>query len=87
MIDTEYNVERYIAVYSQTTEELINEYPLTSFDLAAFQAEFNEPDPKYPMLDCYPVKPENLSFIRKYITPEPEWDFDANSYFVEAVLA
>jgi hypothetical protein len=86
MIDTEFKVYRFIAVYSEETEELIDEHPITSFDLPAFQAEFNEPNPKSPMFDCYPITPKNIDFIRKYITPAPEWDFVSKSYFVEAVL-
>jgi hypothetical protein len=33
MIDTEFKVYRFIAVYSEETEELIEEHPITSFDL------------------------------------------------------
>jgi hypothetical protein len=64
MIDKKYKVRRYIA-----------EYELSSFDLARFQVEFNEPNANYPMCDCYLVKPENEGFLRPYLQPTPDWDF------------
>ncbi len=56
MIDTEFNFRRYIAEYSEVTEELIAEHDLSSFDLKLFQVEFGEPNTENPMLDCYPIK-------------------------------
>tara|TARA_B100001989_G_C24528971_1_gene460422 strand:- start:1188 stop:1451 length:264 start_codon:yes stop_codon:yes gene_type:complete len=87
MIDEKYKVRRYIAEYSEETEELMAEYYLSDFDLAAFQKEFYEPDPKNPMFNCYPITADNLSFIRNYIENEPDWDFENKSYSVEAFQA
>jgi hypothetical protein len=84
MIDIEFGVRRYIAEYSEETEELIAEHDLTGFELSQFQREFNEPNNEDPMFDCYPIKLENLSFLKTYINDEPEWNFVKKSYFVEA---
>ncbi len=37
MIDTKYKVRRYIAEFSEKTEELLAEHELTSFDLEITQ--------------------------------------------------
>lgn len=42
MLDKTYNVQRYIAEYSDTTDELLAEYELETFNLKSFQAEFDE---------------------------------------------
>jgi hypothetical protein len=84
MIDTQYSVRRFIAEYSEETEELLAEYELSSFELIEFQAEFNETNPRDPMFDCYSIKKENVEFIKSHIVQEPEWDFVNKSYFVEA---
>ncbi|MFT5677138.1 MAG: hypothetical protein ACI808_003090 [Paraglaciecola sp.] len=84
MIDSKYKVKRYITEFFEETEELIAEYDLGGFDLSKFQKEFNEPNAENPMLDCYPIKSENISFLKKYIDVEPEWNFVNKSYFVEA---
>ena len=86
MIDKKYNIRRYIAVYSEKTEELIEEYDLAKFDLLQFQKEFNEPNPNDPMVDCYQIAHNNVSFLQLYLANEPKWDFDNKSYFVEAHL-
>ena len=84
MIDNIFKVRRYIAVYSEETEELIAEYDLASFDLVKFQTELNEPNSDNPMFDCYPIKEINVKFIESYINNKIEWDFNEKSYFVEA---
>lgn len=84
MIDTKFNVRRYIAEYSEETQELIAEYDLALFELSQFQKEFNEPNGNDPMFDCYPIKLENTRFLKGYIIDEPKWDFVKKSYFVEA---
>jgi len=84
MIDSEYKVKRYITEFSEKTEELLAEYDLNSFELSEFQKEFNETNDKNPMFECYPIKPENVGFLKKYISDSPEWDFSSKSYFVES---
>lgn len=84
MIDTELIVRRYIAEYSNDSEELTAEYELTAFDLSKFQAEFNEPNPRDPMFDCYEITEGNVEFIEKYLGVDVCWDFASKCYFVEA---
>ena len=84
MIDTQFKVRRYITEFSEETEELRAEYELSTFDLPAFQLEFDEPIIEDPMFDCYPVKEKNVAFLKTYLAEEPEWDFVSKSYYVEA---
>lgn len=84
MIDSKYQVRRYITVFSLMTDELSGEYDLSHFDLAKFQAEFNEEDVNDPMFDCYPIYSRHVKFIKAYVEQEPNWDFENNAYFLEA---
>ena len=84
MIDFKYNVRRYIAEYSEETEELIAEHELIDFDLNKFKIEFGEINPEQPMFGCYPISPSNISFLEKYLGNELKWDFQKSSFFVEA---
>ena len=84
MIDTHFKVKRYIAEYSEATDELLGKYDLSSFELEKFQVEFGEPNIENPMFDCYPIKEKNINFLKGYIEKEPKWDFNNKSYFVEA---
>lgn len=86
MKDAKFNVRRYIAEYSEKTEEMTAEYYLADFDLRKFQAEFNEPNPDNPMVDCYPITADNVVFLKPYLATEPDWNFVEKSYFVEAHL-
>jgi hypothetical protein len=56
MIDSEYGVRRYIAEYSQDTEEQLMIYPLAAFDLAVFQKHFGVLDIVNPMFDCHEIQ-------------------------------
>lgn len=84
MIDSEYGVRRYIAEYSQGTEEQLMIYPLTVFDLAVFQKHFGILDTVNPMFDCHEIQQDDVIFLEPYIECMPEWDFINRSYFVEA---
>ena len=84
MIDTEFKVRRYIAEFLEPSGELLAEYDLSSFELKEFQIEFGEWNTENPMFDCYQVNEENVEFLKKYISIEPEWDFSNKSYFVQA---
>ncbi|MBM7424675.1 DUF7683 domain-containing protein [Spongiibacter marinus] len=55
MIDARYNCKRYVAEFSELSEELLAKYDLSSFDLASFQSEFGESDASNPMFDCYQI--------------------------------
>ncbi len=84
MIDTKYKVRRYIAEFSEKTEELLAEHELTSFDLEKFQNMFCVSDLNNPMFDCYQINEANCDFLAGYIDFEPSWDFKNKSYFVES---
>ncbi len=84
MIDTKFKARRFIAEYSEETEELIAEHELSEFDLCKFKAEFGEENPEQPMFGCYEIHEPNISFINKYISQPISWDFNNSSYFVEA---
>lgn len=84
MIDTTFNVKRYISVFDEQTELLVTEYQFSDFDLVAFQKEFNEIDRDNPMFDCYPITEVNVAFVESYLTESIKWDFQNDSYFVEA---
>lgn len=84
MIDNVFKVRRFITAFSEESGELTAEYDLASFDLVKFQTEFNEPNDKNPMLDCYPIREANVRFIESYISNKIVWDFNKKSYFIEA---
>jgi len=84
MIDIEHNARRFITEFSNETDELLAEYDLASFDLKLFQIEFAEGDASDPMYYCYPIKEENIAFLKKYLSEELDWDFVNKAYFVEA---
>ncbi len=84
MIDIKFSIKRYVSEFSNETEELISEYDLETFDLVSFQAEFKEASLENPMVDCFPILETNIRFIESYLDNTPNWDFEKNSYFVEA---
>ena len=79
-----HNVERLINVFSEETEEYVQEIKLKEFDLKAFQKEFGILDAANPMYDCYQIKEKNINFIKKYLNESVVWDFKKYSYFIEA---
>ncbi len=77
-----------LAVFDHKTERLVAEYPLDSFDLVAFKRRFGVSDESDPlMFDVYPVPPEDVGFVAKYLDGEVTFDFDANAYFIECSTA
>ena len=85
MIDSKYKVRRFIAEYSDTTDELLEKYKLSDFELKLFQKEFLKSSLDNPMFDCYQIAEKNIIFLKNYIQNEPDWNFSENSYFLEAV--
>lgn len=83
MIDSTYQVRRYIAEFSEITEKCIAEYDLSSFELELFQNEFGVSEPDNPMFECYPIKESNIDFIKNFINTEPNWDFTNKAYFID----
>jgi hypothetical protein len=84
MIDEKYKVRRYIAEYSEETEELVAEHELLDFELDAFKKEFGEANPDQSMFGCNPVLAANTDFLNPFLVKPISWDFDKSSYFVEA---
>lgn len=84
MIDSKYQVKRYINEFSNETELLTAQYDLVDFVLELFQREFEVTDTADPMLNCYPLKELNVEFIEQFLKQVPIWDFTRKSYFVEA---
>jgi len=83
MIDSKFGVRRFLAEYSEQSEELIARYEFAKFDLDAFQAEF-QIDSLDPMFDCYEVEQQHLRFVESHLVQVPNWDFEGSSYFVES---
>ena len=84
MIDSKYNVQRIITVYSEKTEELVDELELSSFNLKSFQNIFNVNDNENPMIECYEIEPKHVNSISKFLKQKYHWDFEKYSYFLEA---
>lgn len=84
MIDSDYQVKRYITEFCKHTDQLLAEYDLTSFDLYKFQNAFGVFDMNNPMFDCYPIHRAHLNFIKRYVFSEPDWDFVNKAYFIES---
>jgi hypothetical protein len=84
MIDTTLKVRRFIAEYSEETEELVAEHEFAEFDLCKFKAEFGEVNSEGLMFESYEILEPNISFINKYVSQPICWNFDKSSYFVEA---
>ncbi|MFT3735122.1 MAG: hypothetical protein QM776_08865 [Rhodocyclaceae bacterium] len=78
------SLARVIRAYSKTTELSLWEIRIETFSLCEFQAEFGVEDPHNPMYDCWPVRPENVPFLERYITNKNGWNFELADYFVEA---
>jgi hypothetical protein len=78
------SVNRVLRAFSNKTGWGIWELPIEHFSLLEFQTEFGVEDPNDPMYDCWPVKPNNVPFLERYIDNPHSWDFEAQSYFVEA---
>ncbi|TBW48719.1 hypothetical protein EZI54_20730 [Marinobacter halodurans] len=83
MIDKEFGVRRFVTEYSNETEELLAEYELEAFELAAFQSKFGASN-EDPMFDCYEIGQQHVAFLKQYLAMIPVWDFSRSSYYVEA---
>jgi len=78
------SIERVLRAYTNKTDRVAWEIAICGFSLPAFQAEFGVLNPEDPMFECFPVHPENVQFLEKYVANPRGWDFVAESYFVEA---
>lgn len=86
MIDETYNVRRYVAEYSENTDELLADYELETFELKQFQVEFCE-NRDEPMFCCYPITVSKVDFMEGYLKEKINWDFANKAYFLEASTA
>ena len=75
-------VKRYLTVYSNETEWLLEEYEFERFNLSAFREQFGIFDNDPLMYTEYPVNPEDREFVSKYLSETVTFDFDQYSYFV-----
>lgn len=83
MVNETYNVRRYISEYSKTTNELLADYELETFNLKQFQAELDTGDDE-PMFCCYPITVSKIDFIERCTKEKVKWDFVTKAYFLEA---
>ena len=81
------SVGRIITAFSNDTERLLWEIEIPNFSLTEFQAAFGVKDSNNPMYDCWPVEPKHLAFLETYVRNPHGWNFESESYFVEACAA
>ncbi len=77
-------ITRYIAEYTNQTDELVAKYPLKSFDLEEFQEEFGIVNPENQMLDRYPIFESSLLLLNAHLANPVQWKFVSHSYYLEA---
>src|SRR5687767_7203240 len=79
-----YQVGRLVSVFSNRTDELVAEYPLSSFDLPRFRRQFgvSEDGVDSEMVLEYEVKPKDVDFLAGYLAKDVRYDFDNNAYFL-----
>jgi hypothetical protein len=75
-------VKRFLAVYSNKTDALLEEYEFKRFDLSAFQQHFGFFNDDPLMYYDYPISREDTEFVSKYLLGPITFDFDQYSYFV-----
>ncbi|MCA1850559.1 MAG: hypothetical protein LC672_05825, partial [Acidobacteria bacterium] len=64
-----YKVARLLSAFSNETDELVAEYPLSTFDLPKFKQHFGVPeDDKDTEMVCeYDVAPKDVDFLSRYL--------------------
>lgn len=78
------DVQRYIAEYSNHTDQCVARYPVHSFDLIQFQDEFGIVSPTNQMLDRYPVFESSVCFLASHLKKNIPWNFLTHSYYLES---
>ncbi|MCB1590981.1 MAG: hypothetical protein KDI90_00880 [Alphaproteobacteria bacterium] len=76
-------IERYIAVFNRDgfgDEFLVQELPLPDIPLLELQKLFSIAGDN-PMYDCYPITIANVSFFKKWV--DQEFNFERYEYFLE----
>jgi len=79
-----YRVARVLSVFSNETDELVAEYPFSSFDLLKFKRHFgvSDEDEDTEMYLEYIVEPKEKEFLSKYLNEVMDFDFEKYAYFV-----
>lgn len=77
-------VARLLSVFSNQTDELAAEHPLSSFDLPKFKQHFGVPDEDEDaeMVMEYEVKQKDVEFLSEYLSEEVDYDFVQYDYFL-----
>ena len=75
-----------LVVINGTTEDVERVIELRNFDKEAFMAQLDVPNQSDPeMLDRYVVGPDDVSFVKDYLTEPVTFDFSNLGYWIEAV--
>ena len=75
-----------LVVINGTTEDVERVIELRNFDKEAFMAQLDVPKQSDPeMLDRYVVGPDDVSFVKDYLTEPVTFDFSNLCYWIEAV--
>jgi hypothetical protein len=79
-----YKVERLLSVFSNQTDELVAEHPLSSFDLPRFKQHFGVPDEDEDseMVMEYDVHLKDVDFLSAYLAEPVDYDFGKYAYFL-----
>ncbi|WP_456077465.1 DUF7683 domain-containing protein [Endozoicomonas gorgoniicola] len=73
-------MEFRVTCFSNETEKLINEFPLSGVPLSKMQSLFGRPS-EDPMYYCYPIDEEKAAFFQRFFGIE--FNFDQYCYFLE----
>ena len=79
-----YRVARVLSVFNNETEELVAEYPFSSFDLLEFKQHFgvSDEDEDSEMYLEHIVEPKNTEFLSKHLDEAVNFEFEKYAYFV-----
>jgi hypothetical protein len=79
-----YRVACRLSVFSNETDELIADYPFSSFDLLKFKQHFGVPDEDEDteMYCEYTVGPKDSEFLSQHLDEVIDFDFEKYTYFV-----
>lgn len=73
-----------LVIIDGRSEEVVDVITLPSFELAAFQLQFDVPievDPQ--MLDRYVVGPDDVAFLKEYLSTPVTFDYTTRGYWIE----
>ena len=85
MVNANNSICHVLAIIDGSTEEILDVVTLADFNLAAFQAQFDVPielDPE--MHDRYVVGPDDVSFLKQYLTVPVSFNFTTTGSWIEA---